>query len=243
MTHSLRTISTLYEDDDLIILDKPAGLLTIPDRFDSTKGNLYVMLGVRYHEIFIVHRLDRDTSGVIVFAKTRDAHRKLCATFEERTADKRYLGLVNGIPHERNGIIDLAIAEHHSGRGKMAVSHKGKPAVTEYSVIEEFIDFSLVEAKLITGRTHQIRVHMAAIGHPLAVDPLYGTRDKLLLSEIKRSFRKHRDEEEHPLISRTSLHSWKLDIPHPSRDIVLHAEAEIPKDIRAALNQLRKRKR
>ncbi|HNX59782.1 MAG TPA: RluA family pseudouridine synthase, partial [Spirochaetota bacterium] len=103
-----------------------------------------------------------------------------------------------------------------------------------------FSKFSIVEAKLITGRTHQIRVHFAAIGFPLAVDPMYGKREKLFLSEIKKSINLGKDEEERPLLSRTSLHSWRLSIPHPATGELIKVEAEIPKDLNAVINQLRK---
>lgn len=240
MTYSYRSIEKLYEDDSVIIVDKPAGLLTIPDRYDSSKENLYNILGDHFGEIFIVHRLDKDTSGAIVFAKTAEAHRTLNIAFEERRTEKKYLALISGVPREKAGVIELAIAEHPAGKGMMMASKKGKEAITEYSVIESFSKFSLVEAKLITGRTHQIRVHFAAIGFPLAVDAMYGKRDKLFLSEIKKSINLGKEEEERPLLSRTSLHSWKLSIPHPTTGEIIKIEAKIPKDINAVLNQLRK---
>ena len=240
MAHTFRSLETLYEDDSIIIVNKPSGLLTIPDRYDSSKENLYSILKDHFGDILIVHRLDKDTSGAIVFAKTVEAHRTLCIAFEERKTEKRYLAIISGIPREKTGVIELCIAESPAGKGMMMVSKKGKEAVTEYTVIESFNDFSLVEAKLITGRTHQIRVHFAAIGFPLAVDTMYGKREKLFLSEIKRSYRGTKDIEERPLLTRTSLHSWKLVIPHPVSNAPINVEAPLPKDLNAVISQLRK---
>jgi RluA family pseudouridine synthase len=243
MAHLFRTLENLYEDDSMIVINKPAGLLTIPDRYDSSKENLYSILKDHFGEIFIVHRLDKDTSGAIVFAKTPEAHRSLCIAFEERKTEKKYLAILSGVPREKAGVIDLSIAESPAGKGMMMVSKKGKEAITEYTVIESFNNFSLVEATLVTGRTHQIRVHFNALGFPLAVDLMYGKREKLFLSEIKKSINLGKEEEERPLLTRTALHSWKLTVPHPVTGEPVHVEAGIPKDLNAVINQLRKHHR
>jgi 23S rRNA pseudouridine955/2504/2580 synthase/23S rRNA pseudouridine1911/1915/1917 synthase len=124
----------------------------------------------------------------------------------------------------------------------MIVSKKGKESVTEFSVLESLGNFSLVEASPLTGRTHQIRVHLHAIGHPLAVDPVYGTRKELYLSEIKRKFKHTKDIEEKPLVSRCTLHSFSLTFPHPVSGNMITVEADLPKDMNALLSQLRKKK-
>ena len=237
---TLSDIPVLFEDEHIIVLDKPAGLLTIPDRWDHEVSNLLTMLKIKYTEIFAVHRLDRDTSGVIVFAKNRDSHRMLSIAFEERDVSKKYIALVTGSPREDTGVIDLAIEENISHKGSMKISKKGKQCLTEYKVTERFRDYSLVEVTLHTGRTHQIRVHFQAIGHPLAVDPIYGGAADIRLSKIKRRYNFPEWENERPLLSRVSLHSWKLTLSHPVTGAAMEFVSPLPKDIRATVDQLRK---
>jgi len=231
----------LFEDEHLILLNKAPKVLSIPDRFTPEKPNLFQMLNERYGKVFVVHRLDRETSGVMCFAKTEEAHKHLSQQFEKRTVQKTYLALCEGVFLNKEGEVDLGIAPHPSISGKMITSNKGKSALTTYKVREEFKAFTLVEARIHTGRTHQIRVHLQALGHPLAVDALYNKRKALYLSEFKR---KHvppgRDKVEKPLLSRHSLHAWRLELLHPSGEEALEFEAPLPKDFKASLNQLRK---
>lgn len=231
----------LYEDDHLLLINKAAPLLSIPDRFTPEKPNLYHLLNEQYGKVFIVHRLDKDTSGIICFAKTEEAHKNLSRQFEERTTEKTYLALCEGVPLQSEDKIELGIAPHPGISGKMITSNKGKAALSTYKVLETFKAFSLIEVQIHTGRTHQIRVHLQAIGHPLAVDPLYNKREALFLSEFKRkSFHLGREKEERPLLTRTSLHAWKLSILHPVTEEKISMEAPLPKDLKASLNQLRK---
>jgi len=238
----LSNIPVLYEDKNLVVLDKPAPFLTIPDMYNHAENNLAALLRNKFNDIFVVHRLDRETSGVILFAKDAESHKKLCTSFEDRLVRKKYLAIVNGTPKETTGIIELAIDENPKGKGGMIISKKGKDSVTEFSVLESLGNFSLVEASPLTGRTHQIRVHLHAIGHPLAVDSVYGTRKELYLSEIKRKFKHAKDTEEKPLISRCTLHSASLTFPHPVSGEMITIEAPLPKDMNALLSQLRKKK-
>jgi 23S rRNA pseudouridine1911/1915/1917 synthase len=231
----------LLEDDQLLFLNKAAHVLSIPDRFKPENPNLYHMLTKRYGKIFVVHRLDKETSGVMCFAKTEEAHKSLSRQFEQRTTEKVYLALCEGVPLQKEDSIDLGIAPHPSISGKMIVSNKGKTAQTTYKVLEEFKAFALLQAQIHTGRTHQVRVHLHAIGHPLAVDSLYNHRSALFLSEFKRkAFHLAKNKEERPLLARNSLHAWKLSVLHPGRQQPIQVEAPLPKDLRAALNQLRK---
>lgn len=231
----------LYEDEHFLVLAKPAGLLTIPDRFGN-KDSLQAALEQQYGKIFVVHRLDRETSGVICFARTEAAHRHLSMQFEHHSADKFYLVLVDGVMHLDEGEINKPIGEHPSVSGKMAVVNNGKPSLTFYRVLERFKRFTLAEALLKTGRTHQVRVHFQSIGYPLAVDPLYGRRSSFLLSEIKlKGFKLGKySEEERPIMNRTSLHSSRLRIDHPATGERMEFKAELPKDFQAVLSQLRK---
>lgn len=236
-----KKISILYEDDQIIIVNKPAGLLSIPDRYDPKKFNLYHQLQNLYAEVFIVHRLDRETSGAICFARTAAAHRHLSGQFEKRRLQKNYLALVDGIPNPEEGFIDKAIAPHPTRPGRMIADNNGKPAYTDYRLIESFRVYSLLEVRIKTGRTHQIRVHLSAIGHPLIVDSFYNRREAFFLSELKvKKYRLGRGQEERPLIARASLHAHRLTILHPETNRETTFEAPLPKDLKAAINQLRK---
>ncbi len=231
----------LFEDDYVLVVNKPADLLTIPDRFDAKKPSLLASLSQRLGKIFTVHRLDRETSGIIVFAKTEDAHRHLSVQFEKHETSKIYLALLDGVLHQEEGEINKPIAPHSSISGKMVVAKRGKESLTLFKVIERFKHFTLVEANIKTGRTHQIRVHFQSIGYPLAVDILYGRKQFILLSEIKSNrFKLNKFEEEKPIMSRTTLHAYKLAFRHPMTEQSMAFEAPIPKDFSALLSQLRK---
>ncbi|MCC7244693.1 MAG: RluA family pseudouridine synthase [Saprospiraceae bacterium] len=231
----------IYEDDDLLVVDKPAGLLTIPDR-QGLQPSLLGELQRRYGQVMTVHRLDRETSGILCFARNEAAHRSLSMQFEHHTADKFYLALVDGVLHHDEGEIDKPIGEHPAIPGKMTISTKGKPSLTFYRASERFKRFTLTEVLIKTGRTHQIRVHFQSIGYPLAVDALYGRRDKFFLSEIKgKSFKSGKfSDEERPLMERTSLHSMRLRLDQPTTGERLEFKTELPKDFAALLKQLRK---
>lgn len=231
----------LFEDEHILVVNKPAGLLTIPDRFGN-KDSLQAALERHYGKVFVVHRLDRETSGVLCFARSEAAHRHLSMQFEQHTVDKYYHVLLDGVLHHEEGEIDKPIGEHPTIAGKMAIVPRGKPSLTFYRLLERFQRFTLVEALLKTGRTHQIRIHFQSIGYPLAIDPLYGRRSALYLSEIKgKSYKSGKySEEERPLMDRTSLHASRLRIDHPETGERMEFTAELPKDFQAILNQLRK---
>ena len=214
-------------------------MLSIPDR-EQTETSLKDILAEKYGSIFTVHRLDKDTSGIILFAKTETAHKYLSRLFEERQIEKYYQGLVHGTPAEKKGTMDAPISEHPVQRGLMVVHRKGKPAVTDYEVIEAHRNFSLLQFQLHTGRTHQIRVHCKNIGHPLACDELYGDGKPVLLSGIKRRYKLSKlEEEERPILDRLALHSYRLKFTGADgKDFDL--TAGLPKDIRALLQQLKK---
>ncbi len=234
-------IETLYEDDDLIIVNKPGGLLVIPDRFNHELPSLNRLLEAKCgQKMWVVHRLDKDTSGVICFAKNEHYHRYLSMLFQERDVNKFYAGLVTGIVIPAEGRIESPIAEHPAVHGKMVVNRKGKFAVTDYKVVEQWPLYSLVQFQIHTGRTHQIRVHMASIGHPIVCDELYGDGQPFMLSAIKRKYRlSEKDEQEKPLLSRLALHAYKLEFVKEDGTPIT-AEAEIPRDMNACIKQLNK---
>jgi 23S rRNA pseudouridine1911/1915/1917 synthase len=233
----------VYEDDHFVAVNKPSGLLTIPDRFDDTKPSLYKMLEKKYSKIFIVHRLDKETSGLILFAKDEKTHKYLSQLFEQRNVEKYYLGIVLGSLSNKKGIIEVPVEEHPSGKGIMMASRKGKLSITEYEEVEDYGLFSLVKFRIQTGRTHQIRVHMKYLCHPLACDELYGDGKPVLVSSFKRKYKLSDSElEERPILSRLALHSYQLiftDQDGKHFDL----KAEMPKDMRALTQQLQKNKK
>jgi 23S rRNA pseudouridine1911/1915/1917 synthase len=233
----------IFENDSIVAVNKPSGLLTLPDRFDAELESLKGILTKKYGQIFVIHRLDRDTSGLIIFAKTADAHQYYSRLFEDRKVKKIYVGLVQGVFPVEEGSFDQPIGEHPFTKGKMAVVRKGKHALTHYTVLETFSKYSWVSFHIETGRTHQIRVHLQNAGHPLVCDPLYGSDAPLLLSSIKKNFKLSKTAEtERPLLNRLALHAWKLSLPTPQGKI-LELEAPVPKDMEACLKQLRKWKK
>jgi 23S rRNA pseudouridine955/2504/2580 synthase/23S rRNA pseudouridine1911/1915/1917 synthase len=183
-----QALEIIFENEDFVSINKPAGMLSIPDRTQS-EPSLKDILATKYESIFTVHRLDKETSGVIVFAKNETAHKYLSQQFENRETEKYYLGLVQGKLSEKKGVIEEAIIEHPVKKGLMTTARKGKPSITEYEVLEETGGYSLVQCKILTGRTHQIRVHMKFIGHTIVCDELYGSPQPILLSSIKKNFK------------------------------------------------------
>ncbi|SEQ96779.1 RluA family pseudouridine synthase [Neolewinella agarilytica] len=233
----------LYHDDHLIVVNKPANLLSVPDRYDPDIPNLTALLGRKFGDpVMAVHRLDKPTSGVIVYARSPEAHRELNRQFQEREVDKVYHAIVDGQPPEEGDVeIDEPIARNPGQTGRMMVSNRGVYAFTVFKVMERFgHQFSLLGVQIFTGRTHQIRVHLNYAGYPLMVDPFYGKREEFKLSEIKRRYNIGKDQDERPLLSRVPLHASRLAFNHPDTGERVSFEATMPKDMRAVLNQLRK---
>ena len=232
----------IFESDDFIGINKPSGLLSIPDR-EGKEPSLKSLLQEKYENIFTVHRLDKDTSGLIVFAKNERAHRHLSIQFEERQTEKIYVGLVLGSPSNQSGTINLPIAENMVTRGSMIINRRGKESITDYEVLENFGSYSWMQFRIHTGRTHQIRVHMKDLGHPIVCDELYGDGKPLLLSSLKSKFKLSKNElEERPLLNRLALHAFKLSFTNLAGEKIT-LEADLHKDLRASLQQLSKWKK
>lgn len=235
-------VDIIFENDEFIAVNKPAGMLTIPDRHDETLTSLDKLLEKQYQKIYVVHRLDRETSGILLFAKNEPAHKYFSQLFEHRGIQKFYLGIVTGSLQNKKGIIDEPIAEHPINKGMMIVNKKGKPSVTEYEVLEDYGLYSLIKFQIHTGRTHQIRVHTKHLGHPIVCDEIYGNGQPILLSSFKRKYKlSQHDETEKPLLGRLALHSYQLkftDAEGTHHDL----KAEMPKDLKALQHQLKKHK-
>lgn len=233
----------LYVDDHIVAVNKPAGVPVIPLRSGSETSFRELVAeylgGERPH---VVHRIDRGTSGVVLFARDSDAHRRLSLMFERREVEKTYLAVVRGNLFPSEGVIEFPLRRDRRNPTRMEVARKGgKPSVTHYRTLEAFRGYALVELKPLTGRMHQLRVHLAAIGHPLAVDSLYGGAEAVCLSEFKRDYRQKKSREERPLISRLSLHALAIRFEHPvSRVGSVLFEAPLPHDFDVFLKQLAK---
>lgn len=249
----------IFEDEALIAFDKPSGLLIAPDRWDKSRANLmdqvHAALG---HGVANVHRIDADTSGVVLCTKTKAALDFVSGQFQSKTVGKVYLALVvsagdcaapwaGGAPviAGPDGAlpdtfqVELVLKEDDAAPGRMCVVRKhGKGAVTDFTVNERFGAFTLLECRPQTGRTHQIRVHLAASGWPILNDPFYGNDTRLLLSDLKRGY-KGRDDER-PLIGRLALHASALTFTHPLSRERVTVTAPLPHDFEIALKYLRK---
>jgi len=229
----------IYENASFIAINKPSGLLSIPDRFGKDPS-LKTLLQEQIKKIYTVHRLDKNTSGIIIFAKDEATHKDLSQKFEGREVEKYYLGMVNGTMMNREGTIDIPIMEHPGKTTLMMTHKKGKPSITDYKLLEEFGLFSWLQFQIHTGRTHQIRVHANHIGNSVVCDELYGDGRPILLSSIKRKFKLSKNElEERPILNRLALHSWQLKFTDAQGE-KFELEAPLPKDLKALLQQLRK---
>lgn len=233
--------SILAVDEELIVINKPPKFLSVPDRFDPNLLNLKHYFKQKYGLLWPVHRLDKDTSGIIVMARNATAHRELSGQFAAHTPRKTYFAIVEGCPSQQSGRISYALAEDVRKPGRMVVSNKGMSAETTFEVIEQFQHFALLRLNLLTGRTHQIRVHLQAIGHPIVGDPFYGVREAFYLSSLKkRKYQLGKNETERPLLNRTALHAGGLVFTHPSTKEEMSYQADWPKDMRALRQQLNK---
>ncbi len=211
-------MNILHLDEHIIVLDKPAGLPVLPDGWEKDAPYLVKMLEAEYGKIWIVHRLDKVTSGVIVFARNAEAHRSLNIQFEKHQVKKVYHALAEGSPHwdEHTARHPLHVNVGHKHR-TIVDNRDGKPSATHFRVLERFDGFCLLEAIPETGRTHQVRVHAAELGHPLLADSVYGSRatDKL---------------------ARPALHARSLTFTHPASGESVTFEADHPEDFKSALN-------
>ncbi|MGD0251184.1 MAG: RluA family pseudouridine synthase [Verrucomicrobiota bacterium] len=244
-------IPVLFEDEYLLALDKPGGLLTSPDRYDPQRPNLMKLLhaaiagskpwarerGLNY--LMNAHRLDFETSGVILLAKSKPVLVTLANLFGSEKPLKKYAALVQGTPTEEKFEVDAGLAPHPVRIGLMRVDPKnGKRSRTNFEVLEKFSGWTLLRCEPFTSRTHQIRVHLRHAGLPIVGDELYGGKP-LWLSRLKRDYRLKPGHTERPLFSRVALHAEQLTLPHPVTGETVAISAPWPKDFKVAVKYLR----
>jgi RluA family pseudouridine synthase len=235
-------IAILHQDEHILVVGKPAGVLVIPDR--AGRGGILLTLRQKLEltgeqELRLVHRIDRNTTGVLLIARHIDAQRYLVEQFQKRKVTKKYFALVAGQPAAEVGIIDQRIAP--SGQAsRFRIDPMGKRAITRWRVSQRFGQFCLLLCRPVTGRTHQIRVHLQSIGLPLAVDPTYGGAEALYLSQFKPHYKPSSRKPESPLIDRLTLHAHSLRFKHPATQEEIEVEAPLPADFARALKQLQK---
>ncbi len=245
-------IEVVYEDEYLAVVNKPAGMVTHPAR-GNWRGTLVNALQFHFDRLStlagefrpgIVHRLDRDTTGLLVVAKDERIHHKLAFQFEHRSVRKEYLALVYGVPQRDSDYIEQPIGFHPVSREKMAIrsaSDGGKSAATFYKVEKRFRGYALVRCHPRTGRTHQIRIHLTHIGHPIVADKLYSGRDRLTLDALKNADRRDLrlvEETETVLFDRQALHAHVLNFVHPATGKELSLTGALPADFVRTLEAL-----
>lgn len=230
-------LEVLYEDSDLLAVNKPAGLLAVPDRWDKSKENLVALLQAERPRQYLsnVHRLDRDTSGVFLLAKNSDCFRRLTLQFREQQIHKWYWALVHGEFEHESLLVDEPIGPDRHRPGCSRLDRHGKPARSLLRPLKRFRGYTWMEVETESGRLHQVRVHCQAVGHPLVGDTEYGGAP-LFLRSLKRGYKAKANEPERPLIARPALHAARLTLCDPPLTIT----APLPKDLRVALKYLEK---
>lgn len=250
-TREFWELPVLFEDEYLLAIDKPARLLTSPDRYDPQRPNLMKLLhaGVEQAKpwakqrdlsyLMNAHRLDFETSGVILLAKTKPALIALANQFGSAVVQKKYIALVHGLPVQPAFEVDAKLSPHPVKVGLMRVDEKnGKRAHTDFELLEKFSNYSVLNCRPRTGRTHQIRVHLRQAGLPIVADELYGG-SPLLLSRLKQGYYLKPNRVEHPLMNRVALHAAELKLAHPIIGTEITILSPLPKDLTVAVKYLR----
>ncbi len=230
----------LWADDSILVINKPEGLLSLPDGYDPDIPHVAALLEPAYGPIWIVHRLDKETSGVMALARSAAAHRSLNTQFETHQISKTYHALVNGTPDWEQRTVRLAPTPDGDRRHRTRIDPRfGKASLTNLRLLERFNAYALIEATPETGRTHQIRAHLAAVGYPITGDQLYGDGIGIFLSKVKPDYHS-RGKPEKAILDRLALHARALEFTHPVSGETVKFEAPYPEDLEKALQLLRK---
>jgi RluA family pseudouridine synthase len=249
--------TVVYEDSRIIVVNKAAGIAVVADRWDENRERLdrlvaaslgTASLGGGESRLWIVHRIDRDTSGLVLFARDAESHRSLSLAFEDRRVEKRYIAVVHGRPDWKETSCDLPLVPNGNKRGLTIIDkYQGKKSLTLFRFLGGAGNYSVLEVEPRTGRTHQIRVHLAALAHPIVCDPLYGSDKPVFLSSFKPE-RRGDPFEERPLLERLGLHAAELVLPEDlARETAgtaggpLRLRAPLPRDMGALIRQMEKR--
>ena len=233
--------SLVYEDENIAALNKSSGIAVSPDRWDISRERLDKLAAefLKVPKLYTVHRIDRETSGLVVFAKNSEAHKNLSAAFELRQVKKIYLAVIRGRPSWKETICDLPLVPNGNKRHLTIIDqYRGKKSLTAFRILGGAGNYSILEALPETGRTHQIRVHLASLGHPVVCDEFYGTTKPVFLSSFKKGWRGD-PKEERPLLSRLGLHAAELYIPDYA-GTGLPLKAPLPRDMAALIKQMEK---
>ena len=229
--------NVIFENDKIIAVNKISGISVGGDRWDESRERLdkLIQSDLNVSRIFTVHRIDRETSGLVVFAKDGETHRSLSVAFERRQIAKRYIVIVHGRPSWKETVCDLALVPNGNKRHMTIIDkYRGKESLTHFTCLTNAGNYSVLEARPETGRIHQVRVHAAAIGHPVVCDSLYGKETPVKLSSFKRGWRGD-PKEERPLLARLGLHALELTLPD-TRVLT----APLARDMASLVSQLEK---
>jgi 23S rRNA pseudouridine1911/1915/1917 synthase len=242
--------SLIYQDENIVAVNKSSGIAVSPDRWDPSTQRLDKLAAefLNIQKIYTVHRIDRDTSGLVIFAKNSETHKTLSAAFENRLIKKRYIAVVHGRPSWNETVCDLPLVPdgnklHHT----IVDKYRGKKSLTLFRLLGSAGNYSILEALPETGRTHQIRVHLTSLGHPLVCDELYGKNRPIMLSSIKRGWQGD-PLNERPILSRLGLHAAELFVPGYAGSAAddgttaagLDLKAPLPRDMAALIRQMEK---
>ncbi|MGN0729432.1 RluA family pseudouridine synthase [Treponema sp.] len=238
---TIPSYTVIYSDDDIVVLNKKSGLLVAADRYDADAPRLDILAEKEFGSLFAVHRIDKDTSGIVLYARNAEAHKKISMQFMERTVKKTYHCLVNGHPLWNEFTVTLPLLPDGDDRHRTTINKKyGKPSETYLQTVGACGPYTWIKAFPKTGRTHQIRAHLQSTGFSIVCDPLYsGNQKPVRLSDLKRKWNGDTFEER-PLLNRLALHAYSIEIVHPSTAQTAVFSAPYPRDLDAVRKQLAK---